>query len=54
MNTVKNCVTTHLIDTDNDLSTSVCVPNKTEDLKLHVFNMKIGINESRTIANHMS
>ena len=29
----------------NDLSNKVCVPNKTEDLNLSVFNMITGINE---------
>ena len=29
----------------NDLSNKVCVPNKTEDLNLSVFNMIVGINE---------
>ena len=32
----------------NDLSNIVCVPNKTEDLNLSVFNMMTGINESKT------
>ena len=27
----------------NDLSNKVCVPNKTEDLNMHVFNMITGI-----------
>ena len=30
------------------LSNKVCVPNNTEDLNLSVFNMSIGINESKT------
>ena len=29
----------------NDLSNKVCVPNKTEDLNLSMFNMITGINE---------
>ena len=33
----------------NDLSNNVCVPNKTEDLNLSVFNMITGINESKNI-----
>ena len=47
MNTVKNynpfvvkldrCVGS--CNTLNDLSNTVCVPNKTEDLNIHVFNM---------------
>ena len=32
-------------DTINDLSNKVCVPNKTEDLNLSVFNIITGINE---------
>ena len=32
-------------NTLNDLSNKVCVPNKTEDLNLSVFNMITGINE---------
>ena len=35
-------------NTLNDLSNKVCVPNKTEDLNLSVFNMITGINESKT------
>ena len=31
-------------NTLNDLSNKVCVPNKTEDLNLSVFNMITGIN----------
>ena len=37
----------------NDLSNKVCVPNKTEDLNLSVFNMITGINESKTLAKHI-
>ena len=33
----------------NDLSNKVCVPNKTEDLNLRVFNMITGINVSKTL-----
>ena len=32
-------------NTLNDFSNKVCVPNKTEDLNLSVFNMITGINE---------
>ena len=32
-------------NTLNDLSNKVCVPNKTEDLKIHVFNMITEKNE---------
>ena len=38
----------------NDLSNRVCAPNETENLNLHVFNMIIGINESRTLTKHIS
>ena len=41
-------------NTLNDLSNEVCVPNKTEDLNLSVFNMITGIKESKTLTNHMS
>ena len=33
-------------NTLNDLSNTVCVPNKTEDLNLSMFNIITGINES--------
>ena len=39
-------------NTLNDLSNKVRVRNKTEDLSLSVFNMIIGINESKTLARH--
>ena len=38
----------------NDLSNKVCVPNKTEDLNLNVFNMITGINESKRLTKHIS
>ena len=38
----------------NDLSNKVCVPDKTEDLNLSVFNMITEINESKTLAKHIS
>ena len=41
-------------NTLNDLSNKVCVPNKTEDLNLSVFNMITGINESKTLKKHIS
>ena len=40
-------------NTLNDLSNKACVPNKTEDLNLSAFNMIAGINESKTLANHI-
>ena len=38
----------------NDLSNKICVPNKTEDLNLSVFNMFTGINESKVLKKHIS
>ena len=35
----------------NDLSNKICIPNKTEDLNLRVFNMITEINESKTLAS---
>ena len=35
-------------NTLNDLPFKVCVPNKTEDLKIHVFNIITGKNASKT------
>ena len=32
----------------------VCVPNKTEDLNLNVFNMIAGINKSKVLTKHIS
>ena len=36
------------------MSNKVCVPNKTEDLNLSMFNMITGINESKTLTKHIS
>ena len=41
-------------NTLNDLSNKVCVPNKTEDLNLSMFNMITGINESKILTKHVS
>ena len=41
-------------NTLNDLSNKVCVPNKTEDLNLSVFNTIRGINESKSLTKHIS
>ena len=41
-------------NTINDLSNKVCVPNKTEDLNLSIFNLITGINESKTLTNDTS
>ena len=62
MNSVKNFTTIHYpfavkldgsigsCNTLNDLSNKIYVPNKTEDLKLSVFNMITEINECKTLA----
>ena len=36
----------------NNLSNKSCVPNKTEDLNLSMFNMITGINEWKTLTKH--
>ena len=41
-------------NTFNGLSKRACVPNKTEDLKIHVFNMITGKNESETLTEDIS
>ena len=41
-------------NTLNDLTTKVCIPNKTEDLNLSVFNIIAGINELKTLTKHIS
>ena len=41
-------------NTLNDLPNRVCVPNKTKDLNLSVFNMIAGINESKTLIKQLS
>ena len=33
---------------NDDLSSRICVPNKTKDEQLNVFNMITGINETKT------
>ena len=38
----------------NDLSSKVYVPNKTKDLNLSIFNMIIGIIESKILTKHIS
>ena len=44
--TVKLCRCAGSCNTLNDLSNILCIPNKTEDLNLNVFNLITGINES--------
>ena len=41
-------------NTLNDSCNKVCVPDKTEDLNLSVFNLTKGINESKTLTKHIS
>ena len=41
-------------NTLNDLSNRICIPSKTEDLNLSVFNIIIGINESKILRKHIS
>ena len=40
-------------NTINDLSNKLCVPSKTEDLDLSLFNIVTGINESKTLTKHI-
>ena len=63
MNTARNYNTIHLLlneidvgscSTLDDLSNKVCVPNKTEDLNIHVFDMITGKNESKVLTNDIS
>ena len=37
----------------NDLSSKVCVRNKTQDLNLSLYNMITGTNESKTLKKHI-
>ena len=41
-------------NTCSDLSNKVCVPNKTDDLTLSVFNILTKISESKTLRKHVS
>ena len=41
-------------NTLNGLSNKVCVPNKTEDLNLSLFNIITEINESKTLTKYVS
>ena len=41
-------------NTLNDSSSKVCIPNKTGDLNLSVFNMITGIIESKALTKHIS
>ena len=37
----------------NELSDKVCIPDKTEDLNLSLFNKATGINKSKTLTRHV-
>ena len=59
MNTVKNCTAIHFrlyyIDVlEIVILLMTCVPNKTEDLNIHVANMITGINGSKALTKHVS
>ena len=41
-------------NTLDDLSSTVCVPNKTENLNWHVFNMITGICKTKALTKHVS
>ena len=41
-------------NTLNNLSNKVCVPNKTEDLHLSLFNMITEVNESKTLTEQIA
>ena len=41
-------------NTFDGLSNTLCAPNKTRDVNLHVFNKTEGINKSRTLTKHIS
>ena len=44
-----NTMTYNLSDNTYDLSNKLCIPNKTEDLNLSIFNIISGINKSKTL-----
>ena len=41
-------------NTLNDLSIKICIPNKTEDLNLSIFNIITGIDKSKTLLKYIS
>ena len=41
-------------NTLNELCNKVCVPNKTEDIHLSLFNMITEINEFKTLTEHIA
>ena len=42
------------LNDSSNMSNMVCVPNKTEDLNLCVFNMITGTNETKTLTKYIS
>ena len=56
MNTLKDYANIYVRSCNalNELSNKVCVPNKTEDLNLSMFNMITQINELKTLRKHIS
>ena len=42
-----------IYNTLNYLSNKVCVPNKTEDVKIHIFDMITGINELKILTKYI-
>ena len=43
-----------LVQSDGCFGSCNCIPNKTEDLNLSIFNMITGINQSKTLTKHLS
>ena len=41
-------------NTLDDLSGKICVPNKTQNVNLNVFNLVTRINEVKTLTKHIS
>ena len=41
-------------NTLSNISNKVCVPNKTEDLNIHLFDMILGMNELEMLTQHIS
>ena len=41
-------------NTLHNLASRICLPNKTEDVNLNIFNMITKINESKTLPKHIS
>ena len=44
----------HSLMINLDRCTKICVPNKTENVDVKVFNMITGINETKTFTKHVS